>query len=161
MHQALPLALVKMLSIDQMADKKYTSKYSNNKQVSPAQYITEIICENKAKKDGLDLHYRFWTNKVWARFYRDQIATANKLVQKYSDIAIVRALKDYRASKIYSLRAPHLIPIIEEEQAKLDNENTTITLSLHRPETVVFESQSQTNKKKNIFSKLKDIEDER
>jgi hypothetical protein len=148
-----------MLFTDQMADKKYTSKYSNNKQVSPAQYITEIICENKAKKDGLDLHYRFWTNRMWTKFYRDQIATANKLVQKYNDVAILRALKDYRASKIYSLRAPHLIPIIEEEQAKLDSENKTMTLSLNRPETVVFESKSKTNKK-NIFSKLKDIEDE-
>jgi len=33
-----------------MSDK-YISKYSNNKFVSAAQYITEIICEHKAKKD--------------------------------------------------------------------------------------------------------------
>ena len=42
---------------------KYPSKYSNNKTVSAAQYITEIICEKKAKREGKDLHYIFWLNK--------------------------------------------------------------------------------------------------
>jgi hypothetical protein len=38
-------------------ENKYLSKYSNGKTVSAAQYITEIICENKAKRDKLDLHW--------------------------------------------------------------------------------------------------------
>jgi len=142
-----------------MSSKKYPSKYSNNKMVSGAQYITEIICENKAKINGVDLHYRFWLNKEWTVFYRNQIATANKLVKKYSDVAIVRALKDHRASKIYSLRAPHLIPIIEQEQKKLDAENKEITLDLNRPKDIKFGSQDKKSKT-NIFSKLKDIDDE-
>ena len=72
---------------------KFESKYSNNKMVSAAQYITELICENKAKIDKKDIHYKFWINKEWASFYRNQIATANKLVKKYDPIDIVRALK--------------------------------------------------------------------
>jgi hypothetical protein len=142
-----------------MADKKYISKYSNGKEVSAAQYITEIICENKAKKDNLDLHYRFWVNKEWATFYRNQIASAHKLIKKYNDKAIVRALKNPKASKIFSLRAPYLIPIIEQEQKKLDAENKEITLDLNRPKEVKFGTNKQ--KPKNIFSKLKDIDDER
>lgn len=138
--------------------KKYISKYSNDKEVSAAQYITELICENKARKDKLDLHYRFWLNKEWASYYRNQIATANKLVKRYDDVAIVRALKNTKASKIYSLRAPHLAAIIEEEQTKLNAENKTLTMDLTRPEDVKF--RSKTNKTKNIFSKLKDIDNE-
>jgi len=138
--------------------KKYISKYSNNKEVSAAQYITELICENKAKKDKLDLHYRFWLNKEWASYYRNQIASANKLIQKYDDVSIVRALKNAKASKIYSLRAPHLIAIIEEENAKLGNENKILTLDLNRPQDVRFGSKG--NKQKNIFSRLKDIDNE-
>ena len=38
---------------------KFESKYSNNKMVSAAQYITELICENKAKIDKKDIHYKF------------------------------------------------------------------------------------------------------
>lgn len=140
--------------------KKYISKYSNNKQVSPAQYITEIICENKAKKDGLDLHYRFWTNKKWSMYYRNQIASANKLLEKYSDISIVRALNNPKAAKIYSLRAPHLIAIIEEEEDRLKLENRDITINLKRSDSIVY-GNNQTPKSKNIFSKLKDIDNER
>jgi hypothetical protein len=139
--------------------KKYISKYSNNKEVSAAQYITEIICENKAKKDKLDLHYRFWVNKQWAAYYRNQIASANKLVKKYGDVAIVRALKNPQASKIYSLRAPHLIPIIEQEQKKIESENKDLTINLNRRDNVKFRSENN-HKHKNIFSKLKDIDNE-
>jgi hypothetical protein len=139
--------------------KKYISKYSNNKEVSAAQYITELICENRAKKENLDLHYRFWVNAEWASYYRNQIATAYKLVKKYDDIAIIRALKSQKAAKIYSLRAPHLGPIIEEEQKKLDSENKNLTLNLNRVENIKFGSKTK-KRTKNIFSKLKDIDDE-
>lgn len=142
--------------------KKYISKYSNNKEVSAAQYITELICEHKAKKDKLDLHYRFWLNKEWSSYYRNQIATAYKLVKKYDDVAIVRALKNPKAAKIYSLRAPHLTPIIEEEQTKLSAENKNLTIELNRVENIKFRSSAtNNNNKKNIFSKLKDIDNER
>lgn len=141
-----------------MCQKRYPSKYSNGKEVTAAQYITEIICEKKAKLNKKDLHYKFWTNKEWSAFYRNQIASAHKLLEKYSDVAIVRGLNNQQASKIYSLRAPHLIPIIESEQKKLDSENTSITLDLHRPKDIRFGPKSKTNK--NIFSKLRDIDNE-
>lgn len=140
-----------------MADKKYISKYSNNKEVSPAQYITEMICENKAKKDKKDLHYRFWVTKEWATYYRNQIGSAHNLLKKYSDVAIIRALKHPSAAKIYSLRAPHLVPIIELEEHKLSQENQSLTLDLQRPEEVKFGSINK--RKKNIISKLKDLDD--
>lgn len=147
-----------MLFFDQMTtNKKYISKYSNDKEVSAAQYITELICENKAKKDKLDLHYRFWLNKKWAAYYRNQIASAHKLISKYDDLAIVRALKNPRAANIYSLRAPHLIDIIEQEQSQLATENQEITIDLKRPSDIKFGSKTKSH---GIFSKLKDIDNE-
>jgi hypothetical protein len=140
-----------------MSKKQYPSKYSNGKLVTAAQYITEIICEKRAKSTKKDLHFRFWTNKEWSKFYRDQIASANKLLQKFSDTAIIRALNNYKAEKIYSLRAPFLIPIIESEEEILKSENTELSLNLNRPETVTF---GISNKKQNIISKLKDLDNE-
>ena len=139
-----------------MKQKKYISGYSNNKEVSPAQYIAEIICEMKAKKFNKDLHYRFWTNKEWASFYRNQIGTANLLLIKYSDVAIVRALRNTKAKGIYSLRAPHLEPIIQYEQHIVDTTNTDLTVVLDR---VVQHEFRKENKKNNLLSKLKDIDD--
>jgi hypothetical protein len=137
-------------------ENKYLSKYSNGKTVSAAQYITEIICENKAKIEKKDLHYRFWTSKEWSRYYRDQIATSNKLLQKYDAKAIINALKDVSASKIYSLRAPHLSAIIDKHQKILDEQNKDFTLDINRENDKVFRSEI---KRKNILSKLKELDD--
>lgn len=135
---------------------KYISKYSNDKEVTPAQFITELICENKARKEKKDLHYRFWTNKDWAKYYRDQIATANKLLLKYEANAIIRALKNQKAEKIYSLRAPHLIAIIEQEQELLSKENKNLSLDLNRTEPINYFTQNIN--KKSILSKLRELE---
>lgn len=136
-------------------NNKYPSKYSNGKMVSAAQYITEIICEKKAKLNGQDLHYRFWTSKKWSVYYRNQIGSANKLLLKYSETAIVKALNTKEAEKIYSLRAPHLIPIIEQQAKILEAQNKSLTLEFDRKENKTFKK----NTTKGILSKLKDIDD--
>lgn len=134
---------------------KYISKYSNGKTVTASQYITEIICENKAKKEGKDLHFRFWSNKEWSAYYRNQIATANKLVAKYPEKAIINALKNKKAEKIYSLRAPHLIAIIEQEAKILDAMNTELSKQYDRTEVKKFKNSPTQN---NILSRLKELE---
>jgi len=135
----------------------YPSKYSNGKTVSAAQFITEIICENKARKDKLDLHYRFWTHSTWAKFYRNQIASANKLVKQYGPKPIIKALQDDKGKNIYSLRAPFLIPIIEKYKNLIESENTDFTLEINRNDRQSFR---QPVKKRNIISKLKELDDE-
>lgn len=140
--------------------KQYISKYSNDKSVSAAQYITELICENKAKKDKADLHYRFWLSKKWSAFFRNQIASAHKLLKQYGDTAIVRALKDPRASQIYSLRAPHLIPIIEYQKEKLDQENNQLTIEINRSDNIKFGKNETDKRVRNILNKLKDLDNE-
>jgi hypothetical protein len=90
-------------------------------------------------------------------YYRNQIASANKLLLKYPAVAIVRALNNSKATKIYSLRAPHLLPIIDEEAIKLENENQSLTLNVNRNQDIKFNRQ---NKSDGILSKLKDIDNE-
>lgn len=135
---------------------KYPSKYSNGKEVSGAQYITETICENKAKINKEDLHFRFWTMPKWSRFFRDQIATANKLIKQYGEKAVIRALNNPKAQKIYSLRAPHLIPIIEQEVIGLEKENKLLTKNFERKENVSH--RKHINNQNSILSKLEDID---
>ncbi len=135
---------------------KYLSKYSNGKTVSAAQYITEIICEHKATIDKKDLHYRFWQNKEWAKFYRDQIASANKLLKKYTDKAIINALKDKRANRIFSLRAPSLPALIKEHERIVASQNTELKIEIDRKQKSTYHK----NNKKGIISKLEELDDE-
>lgn len=135
----------------------YPSRYSNGKTVTAAQYITELICEHKAQMDKLDLHYRFWVNKEWSKYYRDQIATANKLLKKYNPKAIIRALNDKKAERIYSLRAPHLLAIIDKHQNLIESENSNLTETIDRSEKKIFRQKAQD--KKSILSRLKELDD--
>ena len=141
---------------------QYISRYSNNKEVSAAQYITELICEHKALKDKVDLHYKFWEHKKWSAYFRNQIASAHKLLKKYEAKAVVNALLSPAAQKIYSLRAPHLLPIIDEAQNKLDKErqsqSTKFSESIFRKESIDFQRQQQQQKNNSIISKLKDLD---
>lgn len=136
---------------------KYLSKYSNGKYVSASQYITEIICEHLALKNKKDLHYRFWINKDWEKFYKSQIFSANKLLSKYTDKAIIAALKTPEGQKIYSLRAPHLIDIILKQEHILSIKNNELNVSIERNTESKGVKQS---KKTNIFDRLKDIDNE-
>jgi len=137
--------------------KRYPSKYSNGKSVSAAQYITEIICEKKAKLEKKDLHFRFWTNKQWAAFYRNQIATANALLKKYAETAVIRALSSPKSSKIYSLRAPSLINTIKEQQKlwETEKEKEIKEVNIIRHTNNIGKNQTY---KSNILDKLKDID---
>lgn len=138
--------------------KRYPSKYSNGKEVSAAQYITEIICEKKAKVDKKDLHFRFWVAKEWAAFYRNQIASANALLKKYSETAIIRALNNPSTARIYSLRAPSLVDTIKKQQQILDAEAQKEPKIVNIQRNI--DNVGQTRKSKpNILDKLKDIED--
>lgn len=135
---------------------KYPSRYSNGKLVAAAQYITEIICEKKAYLDKEDLHYRFWTLPRWEKFYRNQISSAHKLIKKYGEKAVIRALNNPKASKIYSLRAPHLPAIIELEAKQLETENSALTKTFERKDNISHRKINQNNK--SILSKLEDID---
>ena len=146
------------LFLDQMTEhNSYPSKYSNGKTVSAAQFITEIICENKAIREKKDLHYKFWTNKEWASFYKNQIASAHKLLKKYDASAIIRALKNTKARNIYSLRAPHLVPIIEQEQVVVDAQKN-ISKNYDDSRQVQNTKFRKNLESKNIISKLREID---
>jgi hypothetical protein len=135
---------------------KYPSKYSNGKTVSAAQYITEIICEHLALKRKQDLHYRFWISKEWEKFYKSQIFSANKLLKNFDPKAIIRALETQKGKKIYSLRAPHLLPIIQQQQTVLDSENNNMSKPIER--YINNKGSNLKNRNKNTIDKLKDIE---
>jgi ribosomal protein S25 len=134
---------------------KYPSRYSNGKNVSAAQYITELICENKAKIDKEDIGLKFWTSKKWTNYYRNQISSANKLLEKYNEQAIIKALKNTKAQRIYSLRAPHLIAIIEEEQSNLETQNKILNQDYDRSSNKKFQTNSRISSK---LSRLKELE---
>lgn len=135
--------------------KKFPSKYSNGKQVTAAQFITEMICERIAKRNKKDLHYKFWVSKEWEKEYKGQIATAHKLLKKYHAKAIIDALLSNDGLKIYSLRAPHLSDIVDKHVVH-DEEKLLHKKIIDR--NFLEEGKQNTKYKKNVLDKLKELD---
>lgn len=105
-----------------MADKesnksRYESRYGGN-WLSPAQYIAELMCERVAKKNKKDLPLKFWNLPAHKRNFMVTILAANALLKLYHPKAVIAAIR--KSPTVYSLRAPWLDAIIQEEQEKLD-----------------------------------------
>lgn len=102
---------------------KYQSHYSDSF-VTSAQYITEIVCENNIRiKHNSILPDRFWELPGWNKYYKEQIICAHHLLKKYSDTAIIRSLRSREGRSTYSLRAPYLLRLVEEEEKKVKLES--------------------------------------
>lgn len=152
----------------QTQKSRYPSKYSQGVFVTAAQYISELVCEAKARSKKTVLTERFWSEPSWEKFYKQQIIAANGLLRTYRVEAIISALKTRQGSKIFSLHAPWLDDIIKEEQSKLElsekiaadkaqNEKKTV---LVQPKPPIVEAAPPTHRKthgtKSLFSKLRE-----
>jgi hypothetical protein len=138
----------------------YPSLYSPQGWVTAAQYIIEVICEHKAKAEGRDLPVRFWLNEQWAKYYKMQLRACHKLLKQFDEKAIIRALKDPRSKKTYSLMAPWLVNIIVEKQALLNQEQENLEKLSQvevKEETAGFTIRKPLNKGKSILDKLEGL----
>jgi hypothetical protein len=138
---------------------RYKSNYGGD-YVSPAQFIAEVMCERLAKKEKTSLPMQFWNTPKWKRTFMMQILAANGILKLYSPKAILSALR--KAYNVYSLRAGWLQPLIQEEQAKIDNEASKIndeplTPSPAQINTTEKPRESFTNQKSKL-SKLRGLD---
>lgn len=97
----------------------YESAYGGG-WITAAQRLAELSCEHKAKMSGETLISTFWQVPPWNKYFLQQINHANRLLKKYDMSAIINAWRHPQAKRVYSLGAPHFIPIIEGEQRKID-----------------------------------------
>ncbi len=135
--------------------REYRSKYSlEENYVTAAQYITELICEKKALYENRILSYHFWKTKEWKEFFKQQIPTANKLLEKYSAKAIIMAIRDKRSYNTYSLRSPQLIKIIEEKQKEIDSKPVTQVFDYNETDP---KKPTKPSGKQSLLDKLRSI----
>src|SRR5688572_19284903 len=103
------------MAVNESEESRYQSSYGGG-WVSAAQRIAEIMCERQAKSKKVDLPPKFWNLPTWKRSFMQQILAANSLLKVYKPKSILSALK--LQPKAFSLRAPWLIAVIKEQEAK-------------------------------------------
>lgn len=137
---------------EQSEHSRYPSRYSPKGFVRSDQYIIELICEKKAKREKKDLPVKFWDSPEWANFFKSQLRKCKSLLTRYSADTIIKSLQDKRAYSIYSLHAPWLVDIIEEYHS---HKSDFVPIENNPAKSGTFQRSSITTN--NILDKLKDL----
>jgi len=93
---------------------KYKSIYSPDKEITAAQYISELVCKNKAKNLKLTLPLQFYKLPEWSTFYQAQIIKANEYLEKYNELILIKVIN---SKNIYSLHAKWIDKEFQKETA--------------------------------------------
>jgi hypothetical protein len=95
---------------------KYPSTCAPECWITQAQFLTEKLCINVAKRKGQRLEGRFWQDAEWKKFFQGQVCYANKLLKSFEFDVILNVLE---ANKwITSLRAGFILKFLAEENLK-------------------------------------------
>lgn len=130
--------------------KSYKSTHSFH-DVSPAQYLAEVMCMRVAKKNKETLPVKFWNEPKWKMQYKQQIVAANSLLKIYEPDAIIAAVNRKDSQWIYSLRYPGLNQKILEEKDRLDK----LAIKLTKVEKVEYNEDIVMDKPIQPFTKNK------
>lgn len=95
-------------------EKRYVSKFTGQLCTCP-QYLAEIMCLRKAKKEGIALPPRFWSTSKWSVFYRSQMVAANAFLKTYSESILVDAVNRADCQWFFSLRSPQFAQKLAEQ----------------------------------------------
>ena len=101
---------------------KYTSP-STGEFCTCAQYVAELMCTRMAQRKNQGTQaYKFWNTDKWKKIYQFQVILSNRLISKYSELALVKAVQSRELSRAYSLRHPKVNEVVRKHdiQVKLD-----------------------------------------
>jgi hypothetical protein len=139
-------------------ENKYTSP-STGKLCTASQYLSEVVCTRKAKKDGNDLAFKFW-NKKQKDSYKATIVSICKLIDEFGEKEVVsyflndgkfiysagwytphkwikenliKYVQKYRAQKEYESS-----PAKEEQKEEVETEQIEITIPKPKKKKTLF-----------------------
>jgi hypothetical protein len=128
--------------------RPYKSIYKEG-YITKGAYISEIIFEKRsiAFNSG-KLPENFWNDKKYTGQFKGQVIAANRLLKKYRDSSIIKALRDNRANFILKLQNEKLVPLIEEYEKNYKEKEIT------KEEKIMEKPRKPLSKKKNLFGEL-------
>ena len=133
---------------------KYKHK-STGDHCTCASYLAEMMCLRLAEhKNEGNLTYKFWNKKPWDWTFKQQLFTANSLIKKYGELAVVKAINSPALSKVFSLKNQRVVPEIKK-QLKIIEEQSNNTQELDVKDKP--ESRKKSYGKKSGLNKLRGL----
>lgn len=127
--------------------------------LSASQMLAERMCLRLAKYKNKEIGHLFWQEKSWEKQFRFQVTKAAKLLKEFSFEAIFKTLRSKKGKGIYSLAAPFLPELIEEEQSLLDAqiEARKSSVSPTPKDKIAHNPRPNFSFKQSTASRLKDL----
>ena len=122
-----------------------------------AQYVAEVMCTRMAQKNNEGTQaYKFWNTEKWKKTYQHKVILANRLISKYSEGALSRAINSRELTRAYSLRHPKVDEVVRKHDIALKSE------PLHEPESIDVKENAKTRSKgygkKSKFNQLRNLD---
>lgn len=137
-------------------DKSKYKHQSTGDYCTCASYLAELMCLRLAEhKNEGKLGYKFWNKKPWDWTFKQQLFTANALIKKYGESAVVKAVNSPYLSKVFSLKNKRVVPEINR-QLKLikDSKDKKQELDIKEQAT----TRKKTYGKKSKLNKLRGLD---
>jgi hypothetical protein len=153
----LKTVLQKQLSMTKRkrTDKSKYKHKSTGDHCTCASYLAEMMCLRLAEhKNEGNLTYKFWNKKPWDWTFKQQLFTANSLIKKYGELAVVKAVNSPALSKVFSLKNQRVVPEIKK-QLKIMEEQSKNTQELDVKDKP--ESRKKSYGKKSGLNKLRGL----
>jgi hypothetical protein len=151
------------MATERTESSRYQSLYGGGF-VTPAQILSEVMCERMARSKGQSLPAKFWSvSEEWSKTFIWQLTQANKLLKEFHETVISRVLRSKEGSKFLSLTGKGLRPLLKKEQKKYEEEikrisNSTTEEKVEIQSNAIVKPSFVTNKSK--LSRLKGIDNE-
>ena len=137
-------------------DKSRYKSPSSGDYITCAQYVAEVMCSRMAEKENVGSQaHKFWNLPKWKKHYQYQVVLANRLVKKYPEAAIVKAINSPECKRMYSLRFPPLESIIQKYQKIIERQSQDSTTIEVREDA---SRRSRRYGKRTSLQKLRDID---
>ena len=115
----------------QPTEKSRYKSPSTGEYCTCAQYISEIVCGRMAEKENVGTQpYKFWNTPKWKKVYQYQAVLANRLLKRYREAAIIKALHSPECKNMYSLRYPRLESVIRKYEQVIDQQSSVTTIEI-------------------------------
>ena len=141
-------------------DKSRYKSPSSGDYITCAQYVAEVMCNRMAEKENVvSQAHKFWNLPKWKKHYQYQVVLANRLVKKYPEAAIVKAINSPECKRMYSLRFPPLESIIQKYQKIIEQQEENSTTI--KVEENVMSRRHRSYGKKSKLNKLRELDGEK
>ena len=138
-------------------DKSRYKSPSTGDYCTCAQYIAEIVCSRVAEKENVGTQsHKFWNTPKWRKMYQYQVVLANRLIKKYLEAAVVKAVNSPECRRMYSLRFPPLETIIKKYQKIIEHQSQNTTTIEVKEDSVSRPTKSYG--KKSRLQKLRELD---